>query len=541
MAAEKLATEKKSYMHNAQSVVRHVRLRMWVAIPALVILVVLTPFVTIFYLNVQDSQSNANDSTFFFALIFSLIVGTCIGVGLAINILSPLKELESLGRAAASGKPIAQVNIKNIETIANKGNEIGMIGLSFAESLMQISHEVSNHNRELMEKLAIGIAIIDGERNIQAINQIANVMLGVNDAVSQSGILRKTHGNSLLSMNSKLNQLIDSAEKNKLDELTDVISLDYDSPSDTLHSTTGLKPELENSHRVHIKITALHDADTTSKSWMIAMTDLRRQDFLLQQILTEETATTLNTFVRGLAHEIKTPLTTIRLRAQMLSEDIENMNDSDNQSKEFLLDHASSIDDETHRLESIVKDVRDFVYLSAKNNKESEPPEEFDIVELAKSVTTERATLNAFKAQSENSPHNPTIEFRADEIERAMCYGSSDRMRQAIHNLLNNAIQHTYDDGHVLVSVRHEAVGSFPIKVCVENTGTPIDEQTQRRIFEPFFSTGASGTGLGLPIALQITLAHQGTLTQENLPDGVRFTIQLPDEWTPVNKNPATV
>ena len=141
----------------------------------------------------------------------------------------------------------------------------------------------------------------------------------------------------------------------------------------------------------------------------------------------------------------------------------------------------------------------------------------------------------------ENSPHNPTIEFRADEIERAMCYGSSDRMRQAIHNLLNNAIQHTYDDGHVLVSVRHEAVGSFPIKVCVENTGTPIDEQTQRRIFEPFFSTGASGTGLGLPIALQITLAHQGTLTQENLPDGVRFTIQLPDEWTPVNKNPATV
>jgi signal transduction histidine kinase len=63
----------------------------------------------------------------------------------------------------------------------------------------------------------------------------------------------------------------------------------------------------------------------------------------------------------------------------------------------------------------------------------------------------------------------------------------------------------------------------------VRDTGPGFPEGIEGQLFEPFFSTKAEGTGMGLAIARSIVEAHGGTLAGENRPDGARFTICLPE------------
>ena len=80
-----------------------------------------------------------------------------------------------------------------------------------------------------------------------------------------------------------------------------------------------------------------------------------------------------------------------------------------------------------------------------------------------------------------------------------------------------------------VVRVRVEAYGDEQVRVLIENAGVGIPPEMRERIFHPFFTTKARGTGLGLPIARQIVEAHRGTLTMES--NGVsetRFIVELP-------------
>jgi signal transduction histidine kinase len=109
----------------------------------------------------------------------------------------------------------------------------------------------------------------------------------------------------------------------------------------------------------------------------------------------------------------------------------------------------------------------------------------------------------------------------------------SDRMAQAIGNILSNAIKFTPAGGQVSVAAKLEA-GSLSVQVA--DTGPGIPEGEREKIFQPFYrgSQGrriVEGMGLGLSIARDIVTAHNGEMELDSTPGmGSRFTLQIPVE-----------
>lgn len=116
------------------------------------------------------------------------------------------------------------------------------------------------------------------------------------------------------------------------------------------------------------------------------------------------------------------------------------------------------------------------------------------------------------------SIEGPLPRIRGDEV----------RLRQALDNLVRNALVHSGSGGVIVVGARHEG-RSVSIFVADRGRGIPVDEQA--RIFERGGRVDASseGAGLGLAVALKIARAHGGTLEVESTPgSGAVFTLALP-------------
>lgn len=102
------------------------------------------------------------------------------------------------------------------------------------------------------------------------------------------------------------------------------------------------------------------------------------------------------------------------------------------------------------------------------------------------------------------------------------------QMHQALLNLTMNALEHTWSGGRIVLGTREHV---DELEIYVENEGDPIPEGEQDAIFEPFYTTRNTGTGLGLPISAKIAQAHGGSLTlTRNRPGCVRFSLRLPLE-----------
>ncbi|HEX7809131.1 MAG TPA: ATP-binding protein, partial [Thermoanaerobaculia bacterium] len=96
-----------------------------------------------------------------------------------------------------------------------------------------------------------------------------------------------------------------------------------------------------------------------------------------------------------------------------------------------------------------------------------------------------------------------------------------DRMLQVLQNAIDNAIQHSPDGEVVWIRAREEArvTGVWTI-ISVEDRGSGFDPSSLPRVFEPFFTRRAGGTGLGLSLVQKIVREHGGTVTARNAPNG---------------------
>ncbi len=127
-----------------------------------------------------------------------------------------------------------------------------------------------------------------------------------------------------------------------------------------------------------------------------------------------------------------------------------------------------------------------------------------------------------------------TLEVQA-QLTRAMV--DADLLRQAVINLVTNALQAVPRGGQVIVRLQQEetASGRGYIRIEVSDDGPGIPAELRTRIFEPFFSTKASGSGLGLSIVKRIVEAHKGELMlRSEAKKGTTFIIRFPVEPPPL-------
>jgi two-component system sensor histidine kinase HydH len=107
----------------------------------------------------------------------------------------------------------------------------------------------------------------------------------------------------------------------------------------------------------------------------------------------------------------------------------------------------------------------------------------------------------------------------------------TDRMTQAILNLLLNSLQTIEPGGQITVGAKINPSDSY-LRIWVEDDGPGIPPDDREKVFDPFFTTREQGTGLGLAIVHKIVENHNGDINFESPPDGkpqgCKFTISIP-------------
>jgi signal transduction histidine kinase len=220
-------------------------------------------------------------------------------------------------------------------------------------------------------------------------------------------------------------------------------------------------------------------------------------------------------FVSNVTHELKTPLTSIRLFADML---IAGQVTDEEEQRECL----DVIAQETERLSSLIQKVLDF------GRSESRRPR-FRWVTDSLQPLIEREIVR-FRRASGLDPASLSVEFAVNSP--PVTY-DPDAFREVISNLLTNAFKYSPRDNRQIRVTLGPQRGR--VVLTVEDNGPGVAPRERRKIFEQFYRAGdlltreVEGTGLGLSIARNIVRAHGGRITVEDREGGgARFVVKLP-------------
>ena len=212
-------------------------------------------------------------------------------------------------------------------------------------------------------------------------------------------------------------------------------------------------------------------------------------------------------FLMVVSHELRTPLTAIRGHVGALSEDIAQ----DEETREASLRVISA---ETDRLARLVGDVLDLARLDAH---------QFTLEE--EEVELRRLLEQAYESFGEEARRRG-IEYECSLEADPVLETDGDRVFQIVSNLLDNAFAWTPDGGRIDLGL---SATNGTIAISVADSGPGIGPEERERIFRPFWSRAGEGTGLGLPIALELAHALGGELMLESqLGKGSRFELRLP-------------
>jgi nitrogen-specific signal transduction histidine kinase len=228
----------------------------------------------------------------------------------------------------------------------------------------------------------------------------------------------------------------------------------------------------------------------------------------------------LGSLVAGLAHEIRTPLGSLKGFAQLLGEDLPQ-NDKKLRYTEIILK-------EIDRLNRVVEELLTFAQPTAAD---FEPRDINEIVRDALLLAKTNFQTKTIQVVERYDPSLPNV-----VVER-------NRLVQALLNILNNAFEATPDQGQIIVKTQLAQdgdIGTYPggtaspqsVVIDFFNTGPSVSYEDTKRMFDPFFTTKETGTGLGLSIAQQVVSAHGGRLTvinqAQSKAEGVTFRLELP-------------
>ncbi len=226
-----------------------------------------------------------------------------------------------------------------------------------------------------------------------------------------------------------------------------------------------------------------------------------------------ETYAEFAALVGALAHEIRNPLSTIRLNMALLAEDFEET-DPDSPTKQRDRRARAKIDlvrQECERLQKLLDDFLDFA------RQESLSPE-------PGSLNTELEQLLDFFAIRAEAAGVDILRYLDPELPSVRL--DRETFRSAILNLLLNAVQAMEGGGQIVVRTRAAGLG---VLVELIDTGPGMDAETLGKVFRAFYTTKQGGSGLGLPTARKIIEAHGGTIDIESAPGrGTKVTIWLP-------------
>lgn len=435
-------------------------------------------------------------SSYFIALsIVALLVIFCavwFAFYLAKTITIPIMELAEGTRRVAEGDlsfNIAMSSDDEIGSLVTSFNKmthdlsISREQLALSARMLREQNLEIEERRQYMEivlqNVSAGVISLDPWGYVATINKSAERMLEI-----QAGDVLKKNFKELLTV-----QLLDKAE-----EIAEKIELSANGVDFPVSFTLDNRLR---SFMVHS--TALKDDNGNSMGVVIVFDDLTELEKVQRIAAWREVA-------RRIAHEVKNPLTPIALSAERLKRRYST------QVKDPIFDECTrTIIDHVDLIRNLVNAFATFARFPAANPAPCELP-----VIVDESLALYKESHNQITFTVHQDPGIPLL-----NIDR-------QQLKQAMINLLDNAISVLDDQGEITISMTFNPTKSIVVLELADN-GPGIPENIKARLFEPYFSTKKSGTGLGLAIVNSIVAEHNGSIRVfDNKPKGTRFVIEFP-------------
>lgn len=253
--------------------------------------------------------------------------------------------------------------------------------------------------------------------------------------------------------------------------------------------------------------------DEEIKSLLQAFNRMTRELRVHQrQLVQSEKLASLGTLLSGVAHELNNPLSNVSSSAQILAEDLDNLDGN------FKKDLLVQILEQSDRARDIVRTLLEFSRIS-----------EFAWQELVLKTLVEK-TITLIRGQA---PSN--VEINLDIPADLKITVDKQRMQQVFLNLIKNAIDVIGENGRIWISCREisrKGRGRREVEILIEDNGPGIPDEIRDKIFDPFFTTKdvGHGSGLGLFIVHDIIEMHGGSIRVETRTgQGTTVIIWLPD------------
>jgi PAS domain S-box-containing protein len=257
----------------------------------------------------------------------------------------------------------------------------------------------------------------------------------------------------------------------------------------------------------HLLITPRPIAGTDR--YLLVQRDITEFKQLREKVYESEKLAAVGQLAAGIAHEVRNPLSSIKMSLQILEK---RMHPEGNDLKRFQIAQR-----EVERLEQLVNDVLIYARPAALQAK---PCDVHRIVEHVLAMAEKGIADKNIVVQTRFEDHLPMLMADADMLE------------QAFLNICRNALDAMQDGGRLRIAARRTDDGTA-LEVEVEDNGCGIDEKDKAHIFNPFFTTKSSGTGLGLTPVQKIVELHRGSIEiLSKKGEGTRAIVTLPFDAT---------
>jgi two-component system nitrogen regulation sensor histidine kinase NtrY len=427
--------------------------------------------------------------------LIAMMAAIWLGFYMARELTTPIRELAEGALKVAGGDYDFQIHQEGRDEIGflvqsfNKMTQDlqqGRAQLAAAYRQLSVSHElISTQKRDmeiLLKNVAAGVIALDAAGKVTMINDSAAQML----RLKREEVLGR-----------EARVLLPPAAYHRMVE---VVAAARATARGTVEKSLHLILPNQTLYLL-LKTTVLKDEAGRDLGVVIVFEDLTELERAQRLAAWREVA-------RRIAHEVKNPLTPLKLAAQRLQRRYADHLGEDGR---VFQECTQIIVNQVEELQSLVNNFA----LFARLPQLTLAPQDFNAL-VQETVILYREFQPRVALEFHPDPQLPPVLLDREQVKRLLL------------NLLDNALASIDGVGTIMVSIRRTPADGR-VELSVADTGRGVPDREKVRIFEPYFSTKRGGTGLGLAIVNSIVAEHQGHIrVEDNVPRGTKFIIDFP-------------
>ncbi len=425
---------------------------------------------------------------FLFISLFLLLISLYVGLGLSNRLISPIAELIHASQEVGRGN--LNYQIKNKTLLQNKISELKKLGNAFNKMVLDIKNnrsELIEANDQLDQRRQFSEAVLSGVYSgVIGLDKSFRINLPNKTAEKLLEINISTHYNKKFEKHFPEFQILIDEIKYKKNNFVEK-KIEFLKKNKKYILISRIVKQINENQIIGYVLTFEDITDLIQAQKLVAWSDVARK----------------------IAHEIKNPLTPIRLGAERIANS--KLIQSDNK----LLNTS----------EMILKNVDDIRHLI----------DEFSSFSRLPSPILENINYNKFIEDTYNffKTSYPDIKFDKTPLsnisKKLKIYADEKQLRQVIGNVIKNSSENFQENNISSKIITFSSIITQNyILLSIEDNGVGIKESNKIKILEPYFTTKKNGTGLGLAISKKIIEDHHGEIIIESSEKGTKVKIKFP-------------